>query len=105
MYFAGKIFDATLVEIDKETDMEITLEPTVTNPITDKSGPSASGSRETPGIEVQLAEIRANINNRHHNDRMVTARMREEIDWMMNLKKEDKFIVTGLVSQVAMPED
>ena len=41
----------------------------------DESGPIASGSRETPGIEAQLAEIRANTNNRRHNDSMVTARM------------------------------
>ena len=97
LYFAGKYFDVTLAEFDEETDMKITTEPVVTNPITDKSGPIVSGSRGTPGIKAQLAEIRADTNNRLHNDSMVTAKIREEIDWMINVKKGDKLIVTGLV--------
>ena len=105
LYFAGEYFDATLVEFDEETDMEITTEPAVTNPITDESGPIASGSGETSNIETRVTKIEMDTKARNHNDSMVTARIREEIDWMMNVKKEDKLIVTGFVSQAAMPTD
>jgi hypothetical protein len=105
LYFAGEYFDATLVEFDEETDMEITTEPAVTNRITDESGPIASGSGETSNIETRVTKIEMDTKARNHNDSMVTARIREEIDWMMNVKKEDKLIVTGFVSQAAMPTD
>ena len=36
---------------------------------------------------------------------MVTARMREEIDHMLNVKKENKIVLTGLVTKIAMPTD
>ena len=105
LYFAGEYFDATLVEFDEETDMEITTEPAVTNPSTDESGPIASGSGGTSNIETRVTKIEMDTKARNHNDSMVTARIREEIDWMMNVKKEDKLIVTGFVSQAAMPTD
>ena len=81
LYFAGEYFDATLVEFDEETDMEITTEPAVTNHITDESGPIASGSGETSNIETRVTKIEMDTKARNHNDSMVTARIREEIDW------------------------
>ena len=58
LYFAGEFFDATLVEFDEATDMEITMEPEkVKVVVTDESGPIASGSAVAPAIEDQLAEI------------------------------------------------
>ena len=36
---------------------------------------------------------------------MVTARICEEIDHLINVKKENKLIVTGLESRTAMPND
>ena len=93
------------MKFDEETDMEITTKPTRMIPVADQSGPIAGGSGKPPAIEAQLAEIRADTRNRRHNDSMVTARIREEIDFMLNVKKEDKLIITGLVTRVAMPGD
>ena len=42
---------------------------------------------------------------RGHNNSMVTARIREELDYSINVKKEDKLIVMGLELAVAMPSD
>ena len=36
---------------------------------------------------------------------MVTARIRDEMDYLINVKKENKIIVTGLESRTAMPND
>ena len=107
LYFAGEYFDATLVEFDEETDMEIATEPeAVTATIEDSTPePIASGSRQQLSIENQLELIRVDTKNRRHNDSMVTARMREEIDHMLNVKKENKIVLTGLVTKIAMPTD
>ena len=106
LFFAGEYFDAVLVEFDEETDMEITSEPAIVAPTSDESGPIAGGSgQQPPTIAMQLEEIRVDTKNRRHNDSMVTARMREEIDFMLNVKKENKIIITGLVTKVAMPND
>jgi hypothetical protein len=34
---------------------------------------------------------------------MITARVREEIDFNNNIKKEDRIIMTGLTSNILMP--
>ena len=74
------------------------MEPAKRNPVSDESGAIASGLNVTLTIKAQLAESRANTKNRRNNDRMVMARIRKEINFMLNVKKEDKLIVTGLVT-------
>ena len=103
LYFAGEFFDATLMEFDDKTGEAVAMEP-VGMDITDESGPVASTSREQT-IEHQLAEIKEDIKERRHNDSLVMARIREEMDHMINVKKENKLIVTGLVTDVARPAD
>ena len=103
LYFAGEFFDATLMEFDDKTGEAVTMEPVGVD-ITDESGPLASSSREKT-IENQLAEIKDVIEKRWHNDSLVMARIREEMDHMINVKKENKLILTGLVTDVVRPKD
>ena len=62
-----------------------------------------SGTVNQPNIQEQINEIKKDTKTRRHNDSMVTARIREELDHMINVKREDKLIVTGLVSTGTMP--
>ena len=75
--------------------MEIKMEPTRMIPVVYESGTMIAHSSQPPAIEAQLAEIRADTRNRCHNDCMVAARIRKEIDFMFNVKKEDRLIVTA----------
>ena len=44
------------------------------------------------------------ILERRIQDSMVTARIREEMDYISNTKKEDRIIITGLTSKTPMPK-
>ena len=103
LYFAGEFFDATLMEFDETMGEAVTIEPERME-VVDESGPIVSSSN-AKSIEEQLTEIRENIMERRHNDSLVMARMREEMDHMISVKKENKLIVTGLVANVARPVD
>ena len=44
-----------------------------------------------------------NIKERRHNDNMVFTRIREKLDFAANVKKEDRLIVIGLISDTEGP--
>jgi hypothetical protein len=50
-------------------------------------------------LEREVANLKEDIIRRREDDCLVTARIREELDFFSNVKKEDKIIVTGLTSQ------
>ena len=54
-------------------------------------------------LEQRLEEMERNIESRSYNDSLVFARIREELDFLANTKKEDRVVVTGMTSNVAMP--
>ena len=54
-------------------------------------------------LEMRLEEVEKRMEARQHNDSLVFARIREELDFLANVKKEDRLVVTGLTSTVAMP--
>ena len=45
-------------------------------------------------IQEQIDGIKEDTQGRHHFDSLVTARLREENDHSINLKKENKIIIT-----------
>ena len=102
IYFAEKSFEATVVDLEKEQEQMET-----------EDVPAASGSGNAPvvtpiaqpSVQEQINQINQDIRRRRHYDSLVTARMREEMDHLINVKKENKLIVTGLESQTAMPAD
>ena len=70
----------------------------------DESGPVSSGSAtETRSVQAQLDDALKNIGIRQYNDNLVLARIREELDFAANVKKEDRLIISGLSSNVARP--
>ena len=102
LYFAGEVFDAEMVDLEEsENEMEVTAIQ-VEEVEKDESGPIA-GPPVQKTTEEKLDLVMLNINERRHNDNMVFARIREELDFAANVKKEDRLIVTGLVSDTAGP--
>jgi hypothetical protein len=56
-------------------------------------------------VQEQIDDINTDTKRRRHFDSMVTARIRDEMDYLINVKKENKLIVTRLESRTAMPND
>ena len=71
-----------MVEFYEQTGSKIRMELVLM-----ELGPVAGVSGNHTTIEEQLAEIRADIKQRHHNDSLVMARIRKEIDHMINIKR------------------
>ena len=59
--------------------------------------------KEIGKLNKDLKEKEKEIIGRRLQDSLVTARIREELDYISNSKKEDKIIITGLTSKTPMP--
>ena len=55
--------------------------------------------------EERLAEVMADVEKRVANDDLVFVRIRGELDYLANSKKEDMIVVTGMTSTIAKPSD
>ena len=99
-YFAEQIFKAPIVDLaDNEETMEASEDV-----VAGGSGVgSGTGDGQSPVTRAQLDAVLKNIDLRRHNDNMVMARIREELDFAANVKKEDRLIISGLTSNVAKP--
>ena len=95
VYYAEKVYEAEVVDLEK---MDTNVEPV--------AGGSGSVEVETKKpIQDQIDAIIRDTMKRRHFDSLVTARIREEMDHLINVKREDRIIVTGLESQTTMPAD
>ena len=95
VYYAEKVYEAEVVDLEK---MDTNVEPV--------AGGSGSVEVETKKpIQDQIDAIIRDTMKRRHFDSLVTARIREEMDHLINVKREDRIIVTGLESQTPMPAD
>jgi hypothetical protein len=56
-------------------------------------------------VEKEIGRLKKDLLERRIQDSLVTARIREEIDFIANVKKEDRIIITGLSSKVPMPRE
>ena len=105
---AEKSFEIEMevVEEEAEEGMEVVVVAEAEKSkkmLEDESGPivQASGSRRN--IQEQIDEIVVDIKERRHNDSMVLARIREEQDYQLNTKKEDRLLLMGLSSETRQP--
>ena len=104
MYYADELFNVReTVDLEME---DVARQPTAG--LRDESGPIASTSATRTVTErtipEQFAEIWTEIRQRQHNDSMVLARVREELDFISNGKKEDRLLVIGLTSSERRPD-
>jgi hypothetical protein len=54
-------------------------------------------------LKMEIENLKDDIARRRIYDSLVTACVREELDFLSNMRKEDWIIVTGLTSQIPMP--
>jgi hypothetical protein len=95
VYYAEKVYEAVVVDLEKmDTDVE---------PVASGSG-TVEVQKQKP-IQEQIDAIIRDTMKRRHFDSLVTARIREEMDHLINVKREDRMIVTGLESQTPMLAD
>ena len=106
IYFAEKIFESPVVDLENEqTRMDKDVAPTAGGSGVVLVKTSVEQAKAQPTVQEQIDEIAQDIKRRRHYDSMLTARIREEMDQLINVKKENKLIVTGLNSQTAMPTE
>jgi hypothetical protein len=93
-------FTEILTDLDKETVEGTSSGYARRNPnwITKRI---AVVERETGQLKKDLMKNR-DLLERRLQDSLVTARMREKLDYISNSKMEDKIIITGLTSKTAM---
>ena len=56
-------------------------------------------------LEIKLRELEAVVKRKSYSGNLVLARIREVLDSMSNVKKEDRVIPIGLTNSTLMPED
>jgi hypothetical protein len=99
IYYATEIFEATLVDLDKEA-----MDVGEVGRLVDESGPiSRPATEKAKSTQEQLEEVKRAIEFRWRNDNMVMARIREELDFAANVKKEDRLIISGVTSRIPKP--
>ena len=100
LYFSGLFFKAQLV------DLETGQEAMEVNQGSSSSGgkiPVVTNIAREKSYDEQLAEIRDNLEDRQANDNRIFARIREELDFTANQKKEDRVVISGMLSTLARP--
>ena len=100
LYFSEKIFKALVVDLEKNKDLEVqaSVSGSGTMPLTNEP-------RKDKTKEEKLEEVIEDIETRRMNYDLVFVRIREELDFMANQKKEDRIVVTGMVCNIAQPSD
>ena len=100
VYYAEDNFKADVVDLDngqEESAMEV---------VASGSGFIGLSQTEPPRkktLEEELQLVQKRMEDRWQNDSIVFARIREELDFQANAKKEDRVVITGLVSAIAKP--
>jgi hypothetical protein len=102
LYYASKFFEAEMINLeDAENPMDVATGEEDVNMIPLRTEEEMDRAKET--LEQRLEEMERRMEARSHNDNLVFARIREELDYLANVKKEDRVVVTGLTSTTAMP--
>ena len=97
LYNADAFFTAEVINLeeDMETGQKKTQaeETTTPNQIT----------KRISVVESEIANLKEGIKRRRIDDSLVTSRIREELDFLSNVRKEDRIVVSGLTSRTPMP--
>ena len=94
VYFAEDIFKASLVDLEQDVQMEESGSAGIVTSV-------VVGEETT--TEEKLKEVLADLEKRRVNDDMMFARLREELDFIANTKKEDRVMVTGMTTLAPKP--
>jgi hypothetical protein len=101
---AETYFDAEIVNLtENESEVEVTSEEEeeTTKKSKGHSGPSGQGFK--PDANARLDKLEAELAKRKLADNIMFARIREELDTIANKSKEDRVVLSGLVSKAPIP--
>jgi hypothetical protein len=101
---AENYFDAEIVNLtENESEVEVTSEEEeeTTKKSKGHSGPSGQGFK--PDANARLDKLEAELAKRKLADNIMFARIREELDTIANKSKEDRVVLSGLVSKAPIP--
>ena len=102
LYNSDAFFNAQVINLDDEMNLTTDDENAARMDLFRKMDPKKLEEKLT-SVERKLEKLTEDIRKRRINDSMVMARVREEIDFNANIKKEDRLIMTGLTSATPMP--
>jgi hypothetical protein len=95
LYNAESFFKTEVVDLDEEMERPQNADKTA------KQGTSKQATNTE--LKIEIENVKDDIARRRIDDSLVTSRIREELDFLSNMRKEDRIIVTGLTSQIPMP--
>ena len=99
LYNARRIYEAPVVDVDGDGG---TME--VDDQVAGGSGSIQLAEQGLPkSNEERLNEVISGLEMRQANDNLIFARIREELDFIVNSKKEDRIIISGLTSSIPKP--
>ena len=96
LYHSDSFFTAEVINL--EEDME-----GVETSSQGESGKPNQLTKRISVVELEIANLKDDIKRRKIDDSLVTSRIREELDFFSNTRKEDRIVVSGLTSRVPMP--
>ena len=98
-----EVVDEEIEDPEERMDVVVVTEPEKEIDLVDESGPLAQASGSRKSVQDQINDIVIDIKERRHNDSMVLARIREEQDYQLNIKKEDRLLIMGMSSETRQP--
>ena len=102
LFNSDAFFNAQIINLDEEMTMATDDENAARMELFRKMDPKKLEDR-IKLVERNLEILTEDIRKRRIHDGMVMARVREELDFNANIKKEDRLIMTGLTSATSMP--
>ena len=97
LYNADAFFNTDVINLEEE--MEVDGARTEKIIVSEKN----QVTKRISLVELELANLKEDIIRRREDDCLVSARIREELDFFSNARKEDRIVVTGLTSQIPAP--
>ena len=98
-----EVVDEEIEDPEERMDVVVVTEPEKEIDLVDESGPLAQAGGSQKSVQDQINDIVIDIKERRHNDSMVLARIREEQDYQLNIKKEDRLLIMGMSSETRQP--
>ena len=97
---AEAFFSEEIIDLEKEVTMKVVFNTEEASWVAKRI---SVVEKEIGQLTKEQKDKDKDAAERRIQDSLVTARMREELDYISNAKKEDKIIITGLSSKTLMP--
>jgi hypothetical protein len=99
---SGKVFVKSII-LNSEIFFKQEIIDLEDERVNSQKNDSSKIAKRIEAVERDIERLRNNLMEQRLQDSLVTARLREEIDYIANTKKEDRIIITGLTSKTPMP--